>query len=389
MSCPVTERNPVPHAFAILHDTGKVDLFCAPGKLSQEVRAHLGEDVTCLPPAAFEPALRALQGPIRIDPASAPVRIADLLAGAGPALGRDLTLLPKARKNAAELRGMGAAHLRDAAAMCRFLCWLDEALPSGALTEIDVAMRLEEERRREDGLIDISFETICGSGPNGAIVHYRVTEATNRVITPGELLLVDSGGQYRDGTTDITRTLATGPAGDFERACFTRVLQGMIAISTARWPKGLAGRDLDPLARAPLWRAGLDYDHGTGHGVGAALSVHEGPQRISRISEVPLEPGMILSNEPGYYRDGAFGIRIENLLCVIPAPHLEGADARDMLAFDTLTWVPIDRRLIVPDMLSRAERTWLDDYHARCRDLLAPRLEAAARNWLEHATMPL
>ncbi|RYH07674.1 aminopeptidase P family protein [Tropicimonas sp. IMCC6043] len=382
-------RNPVPHAFAILHDDGSVDLFCAAEKLSEPVRAHLGDEVRIAASEAFGPALAALDGPVRLDRESAPVWVADRLGETDLRFGSDPCLLPKARKNAAEISGMEAAHLRDAAAMCRFLCWIDAAAPTGELTEIDVVRRLEDERRREAGLRDISFETIAGAGPNGAIVHYRVTDATNRPVRPGELLLVDSGGQYEDGTTDITRTVATGPVGDEERAAFTRVLQGMIAISTLRWPSGLAGRDIDALARAPLWRAGMDYDHGTGHGVGAYLSVHEGPQRISRISAVPLEPGMVLSNEPGYYREGAFGIRIENLLHVIEAPALAGADDRAMLAFATLTWVPIDRRLVDADALTPFERTWLDAYHAECRARVSPRLESDAAAWLDAATAPL
>jgi Xaa-Pro aminopeptidase len=218
-------------------------------------------------------------------------------------------------------------------------------------------------------------------------VHYRVTEASNRPVTPGEILLVDSGGQYVDGTTDITRTVAVGPVPEDARAPFTRVLQGMIAVSRARWPRGLAGRDLDALARAPLWMAGQDYDHGTGHGVGAALCVHEGPARISRVSDVPLQPGMILSNEPGYYREGAFGIRIENLVLVIPAPAM--GDGRDQLAFHTLTWVPIDRRLIETALLGPGERDWLNAYHAEVAARLAPHLSAPARDWLHAACAPL
>ncbi|MDV7143203.1 aminopeptidase P family protein [Tropicimonas sp. TH_r6] len=382
-------RNPVPHAFAILHASGELDLFCAPGKLSEEVRSHLGANVHCQPTAAFGPALRALRGAVRLDRASAPVWVADQLANAEIKLGQDPCILPKARKNASELKGMEAAHLRDAAAMCRFLSWLDEAAPAGGLTEIDVVRRLEEERRRDPLLRDISFETIAGTGPHGAIVHYRVSEESNREIVPGDILLVDSGGQYADGTTDITRTIATGAVTEEQKACFTRVLQGMISISTLRWPAGLAGRDLDALARAPLWRAGQDYDHGTGHGVGAYLSVHEGPQRLSRVSDTPLQTGMILSNEPGYYREGAFGIRIENLIHVITAPDLPGADAREMLAFATLTWVPIDRRLIRPEMLSGPEREWLDGYHDACRQRLADLLDGSARTWLDAATRNL
>ncbi|SDJ95474.1 aminopeptidase P family protein [Aliiruegeria lutimaris] len=382
-------RNPVPHAFVILHQSGAVELYCAAGKVTEAVREHLGPEVHCHGGDDFEAALQALGEKVQIDPASAPVRVADLLTGAEIVTAPDPCALPKARKNAAELAGMEAAHLRDGAAMCRFLCWLEREVAKGTLTEIDVVRRLEEERRRDPLLRDISFETICGSGPHGAIVHYRVSEESNREITPGEILLVDSGGQYADGTTDITRTVATGPVGDLERACFTRVLQGMIAISTLRWPEGLAGRDLDALARAPLWRAGLDYDHGTGHGVGAYLSVHEGPQRLSRTSDVVLQDSMILSNEPGYYREGSFGIRIENLVHVLSASALPDADERAMLTFGTLTWVPIDRRMIVVDMLSYEERAWLDAYHAGCNQRIGPLLEGDAANWLDAATSPL
>ena len=276
---------------------------------------------------------------------------------------QDPCILPKARKTAAELTGTREAHLRDGAAMVEFLAWLDANVGSN-LTEIDVATELEARRRATNALRDISFETICGSGPNGAIVHYRVTEDTNRRITPGDLLLVDSGGQYQDGTTDITRTMWTGEPPEGASEAFTRVLQGMIAISRARFPKGLAGRDLDALARAPLWIAGQDYDHGTGHGVGAYLSVHEGPQRLSRLGTTVLEPGMILSNEPGYYRDGEFGIRIENLIVVQTAPDIPGQDKRNMLSFETLTYAPIDLRPVLPDLMSADEIGWLNAYQA-------------------------
>ena len=269
------------------------------------------------------------------------------------------------------------------------LCWLDSRAPKGGLTEINVVTALEGYRRATNALHDISFDTICGSGPNGAIMHYRVTEGSNRTVQQNELLLVDSGAQYVDGTTDITRTVAIGDPGDGARLCYTRVLQGMIAISRVRFPKGYAGRDLDPLARYNLWLAGMDFDHGTGHGVGAFLSVHEGPQRISRISDVPLEPGMILSNEPGYYREGAFGIRLENLIVVEPAPVLAGADARIHQAFETLTFVPLDRRLILTGLLSPGERDWLNAYHAETLAKIGPRLSDPAREWLNAATAPL
>jgi Xaa-Pro aminopeptidase len=295
--------------------------------------------------------------------------------------------LPKARKNAAEIAATREAHLRDGAAMAEFLCWLDREAPGGRLTEIAVVQALEGFRRATNALHDISFDTICGAGANGAIIHYRVTEATNRPVRTGELLLVDSGGQYVDGTTDITRTIAIGDAGEEARECYTRVLQGMIAISRVRFPKGLAGRDIDALARYPLWLAGQDYDHGTGHGVGAFLSVHEGPQRISRLSDVPLEPGMILSNEPGYYREGAFGIRLENLIVVEPAPAL--GDNRVQMAFETLTFVPFDRRLIVASALSPGERAWLNDYHAAVLEKLGKRVSAATLDWLGAACAPI
>ncbi len=384
-------RTPVPHAFAIVHDDARVTLFVAAAKCDDALQAHLGPSVTIRPPEAFGPALRGLAGTVRVDNASAPYWVTAELNEAGVpfAWGEDPCILPKACKNEAEIAGTTEAHLRDGAAMVEFLAWLDATLPHGRLTEIDVVTELEVSRRATDQLRDISFDTIAGAGPNGAIVHYRVTRCTNREIRKGELLLIDSGGQYADGTTDLTRTIAVGDVGNEEKQCFTRVLKGMIAISRARWPRGLAGRDLDALARYPLWLAGQDYDHGTGHGVGVFLSVHEGPQRLSRLGEVPMRPGMILSNEPGYYREGAFGIRIENLLVVERAPALPGADERAMLSFRTLTFVPIDRRLIVPEMLGVEERAWLDAYHALVSEKIAPRVSAAARHWLKRATAPL
>jgi Xaa-Pro aminopeptidase len=295
--------------------------------------------------------------------------------------------MPKACKSSAEIAGARAAHLRDGAAMVEFLAWLDQ--PHRDLTEIAVVRALEGFRRATNALHDISFDTICGAGAHAAIMHYRVTTATDAPVTPG-LLLVDSGAQYADGTTDITRTVAIGNTGVEERQCFTRVLQGMIAISRARFPKGVAGCHIDALARAPLWMAGQDFDHGTGHGVGAFLSVHEGPQRISRVSDLPLQPGMMLSNEPGYYREGAFGIRIENLIVVIEAPPLPGGDAhRTQLAFETLTLCPIDTRLVVADMLSPGEREWLNAYHARVLNALETRLSPAATAWLTDACRPI
>ena len=380
-------RNPVAHGFAILHEDGRVDLFMAAQKLAA-VRDHLGPAVTQYDPEGFLEALAALKGPVRIDRATAPQRVADALDDRA-VFGDEPCALPKARKNAAEIEGTVQAHLRDGAAMVELLAWLD-AQPPGSITEIDVVTRLEACRARDNALQDISFDTIAGTGPNGAIIHYRVSEESNATLQAGHLLVLDSGGQYLDGTTDITRTVAIGKAGAEERAAFTRVLQGMIAVSRLRWPKGLAGRDIEAIGRMPLWLAGQDFNHGLGHGVGVYLSVHEGPQRLSRTSHVPLEPGMILSNEPGYYREGAFGIRIENLIVVQKAPPLPGGDEeRKMLHWRTLTHVPVDTRLIVTEMLSRAERDWLNAYHAEVRENIAPRVGKAAKLWLDGATAPL
>ncbi|MFV0245300.1 MAG: aminopeptidase P family protein [Qingshengfaniella sp.] len=389
-------RIPVVQAFALIDANGAVTLFADPAKFAA-IADHLGKDVRISPTGDFETALAALTGPVRVDRGSAPLAVVACLetAGVKTVFAPDPCILPKACKTPAEIAGAKAAGLRDAAAMANFLCWLDTeiaALVAGTrapLTEIDVVTALEGFRRATNQLRDISFDTICGSGPHGAITHYRVTRDTNRALCPGDLVLVDSGGQYLDGTTDITRTIAVGPVGQTERDCFTRVLQGMIAISRARWPAGLAGRDLDALARYPLWLAGQDYDHGTGHGIGAYLSVHEGPQRLSRISTEPLKEGMILSNEPGYYRAGAFGIRIENLIAVGPAEVLAGGDDRTMHGFQTLTHVPIDLRLIEGSALSVAERSWLNSYHRDTRDRLMPLVDATTRDWLENATRAL
>ncbi|SEN02171.1 Xaa-Pro aminopeptidase [Pseudorhodobacter antarcticus] len=382
-------RNPILHGFAVLHSDARVTLYADPAKFDAATKAHLGPHVTLRPATAFIPALRTLQGPVRVDRATAPLAVTLELIDAGIEIapGDDPCRLPKACKTDAEIAATRTAHLRDGAAMVEFLTWLNATAPQGGLSEIDVVTQLESFRRATNQLHDISFETICGAGPHGAIMHYRVTETTNRPITLGELLLVDSGAQYIDGTTDITRTMAIGPVPDGAATAYTLVLQGMIAISRARWPRGATGRDLDPLARAPLWMAGMDFDHGTGHGVGAFLSVHEGPQRISRMSEVPLLPGMILSNEPGYYREGAFGIRLENLIVVEPAPKL--ADDRDQLQFETITFVPFDRHLIDTAMLSPGERAWTNTYHAQVAQNLSDRLSDAARAWLTLATAPL
>ena len=383
-------RTPVPLAFAILHADGRVALFTDPAKAGPDLRAHLGPGVDIRPETDLGPALDALRGRVAVDKASAPVWVADRLAAAEAEVvaERDPCILPKATKTPAEIAATRAAHLRDAAAVARFLAWLDLTAPEGGLTEIDVVRKLEELRAASGELQDISFDTISGAGPNGAIVHYRVTEASNRPVRPGELLLVDSGAQYLDGTTDITRTVAVGtPPPDAVRP-FTLVLKGLVAMSRLRWPEGLAGRDIDAVARAALWAAGYDYDHGTGHGVGVYLGVHEGPQSLSRRGLEPLLPGMILSIEPGYYREGAFGIRIETLAVVTPPETPDGGD-RPMLGFETLTLAPIDRRLIDAQLLEPAERAWLDAYPARVREAVEPLVDPDTARWLRAACAPL
>ena len=379
---------PVVQAFAILDARGHVTLFSNPEKFTD-----LGPDpnITLKHWDEFEPALAALSGPVRIDPATAPHRVCMVLEEAGVEIVRadDPCILPKACKTPAEITATTAAHIRDGAVVARFLHWFDSEAPKGQLTEIDCVRELERLRAETGELRDISFDTISAAGANAALPHYRVTADTNAKILPGQIYLVDSGAQYLDGTTDITRTIAVGQPGPEERTAFTQVLRGMIAVSRARFPKGIAGRDLDSLARIPLWQAGRDFDHGTGHGVGVYLSVHEGPQRISRASTLPLKPGMILSNEPGYYREGAFGIRIENLIVVTEAAALAGADPREMLAFETLTWAPIDRRLIDAAALNSDEIAWIDAYHARTAENLRPYLSADTGDWLTQATAPL
>lgn len=380
-------RNPVVHGFAVLHDTASVDLFMAPTKLIG-LEDHLGDGVSCHAPDALQGFLRQLGGPVRLDKQTVPVAIADML-GDRVVWGDDPCALPKACKNEAEIAGSREAHLRDGAALCELLAWLDAQDP-GSVSETQVVSQLEARRRKDNALQDISFETIAGTGPHGAIMHYRVTEETDATLEDGHLLVLDSGGQYLDGTTDITRTIAIGTPGQEERRAFTRVLTGMIAMSRLRWPSGLAGRDIECVGRLPLWMAGQDFDHGLGHGVGAYLSVHEGPQRLSKVSHVPLAPGMILSNEPGYYREGAFGIRIENLLVVRDAPSLPGGDDhRAMLAWETLSFAPIDRRLVLAEMLDADTRVWLNTYHAQVAEKIGPRLTPVAKTWLDGATAPI
>ena len=385
---------PLPLSFALLKADAAVTWFVQPEKLGENVRTSLDEDVEAAAPGAFGPALDALAGAkVLVDPASAPQWVFQRLAAAGAEVlrGEDPCQLPKAVKNAAELEGARRAHRRDGLALSRFLHWIAREAASGQVSELMACDKLEALRREDPLYRGPSFETIAGSGPHGAIVHYRVTPESDRALQPGELFLCDSGGQYLDGTTDVTRTVAIGEPDQAMREAFTRVLQGHIAIARARFPKGTNGGQLDSLARLPLWMAGQDFDHGTGHGVGSYLGVHEGPQRISKVGQsVAFQPGMIVSNEPGYYKTGAFGIRIENLVAVIEAPpRAEGADERAMLAFETLTLAPIDRRLILAERLDSDERAWLDAYHARVRDCHGESLEGDARAWLQTATEPL
>lgn len=382
---------PLPLSFAVVRDDGAVDLFIDRRKLAPGVEAHLGDRVAVRPPEALGEALDALgrEGrKVLADPATTAAWIVDRLSAAGARIVReaDPCALPKACKNAVELDGTRRAHRRDGAAMVRFLKWLSEAAPTGTVTELSAADRLLDIRAEGEHFRGLSFETISGAGPNGAIVHYRVSPETDRRLEPGSLYLIDSGAQYLDGTTDVTRTVAIGtPTADM-RDRFTRVLKGHIAVSTALFPRGTTGSQLDTLARLPLWMAGLDYDHGTGHGVGSYLSVHEGPQRISKVpNTVALQPGMILSNEPGYYKAGAYGIRIENLVAVQPSTAVQLPE-RPMLGFEVLTLVPIDRTLIVPALLTPAELDWLDAYHRRVRDMLSPLLDPDTAAWLAAAT---
>ena len=386
-------HTPLPLSFLILPAKGKPRLFIAQKKLSGSVRAALSKTVAISPPQELDDALAELgerKASVRLDPHTASQWFAGLLSDSGARVvhGPDPCLLPKAKKNRAEIAGTRTAHGRDGIAMCRFLAWLDANASSGRLDEIRVAKKLESFRAATGELKDISFDTISGAGANGAIVHYRVTTASNARLEPSTLYLVDSGAQYADGTTDITRTVAIGTPTEDMRRHYTLVLKAHIAISMARFPKGTRGTDLDPLARAPLWLAGLDFDHGTGHGVGSYLSVHEGPQRISRLGTAELEPGMIVSNEPGYYRTGEYGIRIENLVLVTPARKISGGE-RPMLGFETLTLTPYDRRLIATGLLTAAEIKWIDSYHRRVAREIGPKLTDKDKAWLDAATRPL
>jgi Xaa-Pro aminopeptidase len=389
---------PLPLSFLILGDDGVANWFVDARKLSDDVREALGNGVDCRDPSDFADGLEDLgrnKSRVMVDPASAPKWVFGRLEEAGAEIVRasDPCQLPKAQKNAVELQGSRNAHGRDGAALTRFLSWLDREAPAqiaaGELSELDLVARLLSFRKTDPLYRDNSFETISASGPNGALCHYRVTAQNNRTLKPGDLYLVDSGAQYLDGTTDVTRTIAIGAPSAEMRVRNTLVLKGHIALAQARFPKGTTGAQLDALARMHLWQAGLDFDHGTGHGVGSYLSVHEGPQRISKAgSTVALLPGMIVSNEPGYYKEGAYGIRIENLVTVVQQELQPGED-RAMMAFETLTLAPIDRGLVEMSLMTAGEIAWLDAYHARVRASLSDKLPETDARWLEEATRPL
>jgi Xaa-Pro aminopeptidase len=384
------DHTPLPLSFAIVNADATVDWFVASEKLGDGLTEHLGNGVQVHTPDAFAGALEALDGrKVCVSADTAAAWVFDRLDGAEIVRADDPVTLPKAIKNDVELQGTRMAHLRDAVALARFLHWLDCVAPGGGVDELGAAAQLEAFRLSGEHFRDTSFGTISGAGPNGAIVHYRVAPETNRTLGDGELYLVDSGAQYLDGTTDVTRTVAIGAPVDEMRDRFTRVLKGHVALATLRFPPGTTGAQIDAFARAALWQAGIDYDHGTGHGVGSYLGVHEGPQRISRAGgAVALEPGMIVSNEPGYYKTGAYGIRIENLVAVTPAEDIVGGE-RPMHGFETLTLAPIDRNLIDTVLLTREEREWLDAYHARVAAEVGPLLDEDVRDWLMAATAPL
>jgi Xaa-Pro aminopeptidase len=385
-------HTPLPLSYALVPKGGRPTLFVDHRKLSNSVRDHLEQTATIVEPGALTAKLIELSkggASIALDSATSADALSRLILAAGgkPVRGGDPVSLLKAVKNATEIQGARTAHRRDAVALANFLAWIDREAASGALTEIDAVEALETFRRDTGALKDVSFPTISGTGPNGAIVHYRVTRKSNRRIAPGDLLLIDSGAQYEDGTTDVTRTIAIGEP-TFEMCDrFTRVLRGHIAIARALFPDGTSGAQIDTLARQYLWQAGLDFEHGTGHGVGSYLSVHEGPARISKLGTTALKRGMILSNEPGYYKTDAYGIRIENLELVVAAD-VAGAD-KPLNGFETLTLAPIDRSLVDLNMLTAEELSWLNEYHQTVRHAVRSHVDAATRTWLDAATAPM
>ncbi len=392
------ERTPVALSFVLANRDGTADLFVAPEKLDDQVRAHLGNAVRVHTPEAFVPTLKAMKDKkIGVDPERAVSAIFGALAEGGAKIVelRDPTVLAKAIKNPVEQGGHRAAQKRDGAALSKFLHWLSVAAPKGGETELSASAKLRAFREETGLLKDLSFDTISGAGPNAAICHYKVDEASNLPIPPGSIYLVDSGGQYLDGTTDVTRTIWVGPGEPTAemKDRFTRVLKGHIALARAVFPVGTRGTQLDTLARQFLWASGVDYAHGTGHGVGSFLAVHEGPQRIATSAggqagtEEPLHAGMLLSNEPGYYKAGEFGIRIENLVLVEPR-EIDGAEG-DYLGFETLTFAPIDRTLVDTDLMTRDELRWWDDYHAQVLAVVGPKLEGEVLAWVKGACAPL
>lgn len=384
--------SPLPLASLIINKDASVELFIDPDKVTPEVRKHFGNQVSISGEDKLPNYLASFGGKtILVDPAGSSSFMFDTLNKAGAKIIKtmDPIALPKARKNSAEIAGATAAHVRDGAAVTNFLHWLAAQAQDGTVDEITAAQKLESFRADTGLLKDLSFESISGAGSNGAIVHYRVSTATAKKLEPGSLFLIDSGGQYVDGTTDITRTVPIGEPAKEMRKSFTLVLKGHIALSRVRFPVGTTGHALDALARMSLWAHGLDYDHGTGHGVGAYLGVHEGPQRIAKTpSSIPLDPGMIVSNEPGYYKTGAFGIRIENLQYVTEAAPIKGGE-REMMGFHTLTLAPIDRQLIVKKMLSKGEIKWLNSYHKRVRKEISPLVNEEVKKWLREACRKL
>ncbi|MHA6332215.1 aminopeptidase P family protein [Qipengyuania sp. CAU 1752] len=392
-------HTPVALSYVLAHQDGTAELFISGEKITPEVQKHLGNAVTIRERTEFEGALKALTGKrVAVDPdyGVAAISLALEEGGATPVSERDPTILAKAVKNSVEAQGHRDAQALDGVAVCKFLHWLTSTAPEGGIDELTAAAKLLEFRQHYGDLRDTSFDTISAAAGHAALPHYKVDEDSNIPIPPGSIFLVDSGGQYPCGTTDITRTVWIGPGEPTAemKDRFTRVLKGHIAIAEAIFPEGTNGGQLDSLARQFLWAAGADYAHGTGHGVGSFLAVHEGPQRIAKINGAqagtlePLLPGMILSNEPGYYKAGEFGIRIENLV-LTQEQQIEGADDGRWFGFENLTWVPIDRTLIEPALLTEAERSWLDRYHADTRALLASRLEGDALQWLMEQTEPL
>jgi Xaa-Pro aminopeptidase len=385
-------RTPLALGSAILNNDGTAQLFVKPEKVTPELRGFLGNEVSISTEPNFVEALKKTSGKrVLVDPSLSSAHVFDALHAAGAQIvrGQDPTIMPRALKNAVEIAGTKRAHARDGVALANFLHWFDVEAPKGQLTEIDICKAIEGFRMATGALQDLSFDSISGAGPNGAFPHYRVTVESNRKVDQDNLFLLDSGGQYLDGTTDVTRTVAVGTPSAEMKDRFTRVLKGHIALSRVRFPKGTTGSALDALARMSLWEGGFDYDHGTGHGVGSYLGVHEGPHRIAKVpNHVALEPGMIVSNEPGFYKIDGYGIRTENLQYVTPATPIEGGE-RPMLGFETLTLAPIDRRLIVKEMLTEAELAWLNTYHAKVLAEIGPRVEADVRAWLEAATAPL